>query len=273
MAKYGMNLDLTAQKESTMRIAPFLLITCLGYGCAAKKMTAQHADVLLEHQIEKRLPLYSAQKEQLSKDVNKFLNAQKSFVKEAIPIITSIELDPKKVDDQYKKINALYNKLVTNFSAIISKYMTPLDEKQQKDFQKILEAENQALKSSKSNDRMEKLNERFEIMFGSISSKQRKLLKEHGPYLEERHKVRMDRREQLQDRFKDIFKMDLSKDAKQNYFNKAFTDYQENYPETSKNIEIIKDIIPTLSIEQKEVFEDKINDLKDILNYYLESTY
>ena len=71
----------------------------------------------------------------------------------------------------------------------------------------------------------------------------------------------------------EIYKMDISQQSRINYFYEAFAEYQNSYPEATKNIEIIKTIIPTLNKEQKGVFEDKTNDLKDILNYYLEAHY
>lgn len=273
MGKLAVNDLFTASKESTMKLAPLLLLSCLTYSCTAKKMLAQNADILLENQIEKRLPLYSAQKMQLSKDVKKFLNDQKEFATEAIPVITSIELDVKQTDKQYDYLNSLYRKLALNFSKLMSQYMAPLDEKQQKDFEENLDGENRAISRSKAEDRMEKIHERFETMFGTISDRQKKILDDQREYFEERHKLRLSRREKLHDKFKAIYKMDLSPESRAKYFYEAFAEYQNAYPESAKNKEIIKLIIPTLSKEQKEVFEDKTNDLKDILNFYLEAHY
>jgi hypothetical protein len=256
-----------------MKLVPLLIISLLGFGCAAKQMTARNADILLELQIEKKLPLYSSQKKQLKQDVDQFLNDQKPFAREAIPLITSIQLDVSKVDEQYGQLNALYLKLALNFSKLMSKYMALLDDKQQKDFEKKLKDENQTLKYSKANDRIEKVEDRFETLFGTISDKQIKVLKTYKPHFKERHALRLDRRQKLHARFSEIYKMDISPQSRSNYFYEAFAEYQSSYPETPKNIEIIKNIIPTLSKEQKEVFEDKTNDLKDILNYYLEAHY
>jgi hypothetical protein len=256
-----------------MRIAPLMILSLLGYGCAVKKMAASSADIVLEHQIQKRLHLYSAQKDLLSKDVKTFLNDQKAFAKEAIPIITSLELDVKKVDEHYDYLQKLYRKLALNFSKLMSKHMALLDSKQQKDFAEVLRSENNTMARSKSNDRMETIEERFETLFGVISDKQKKILEAKRAYFEERHKVRLSRREKLQQRFSEIFLADVSPESRANLFYEAFAEYQTTYPENAMNLDIIKSIIPTLSPGQKEVFEDKTNDLKDILNYYLETDY
>jgi hypothetical protein len=81
------------------------------------------------------------------------------------------------------------------------------------------------------------------------------------------------RRKELHKKFLKIYKLDLSEKSRADYFYEAFAEYQRSYPEGGKNIEILKKVIPTLSVSQKEVFEDKTNDIKDILNYYLETHY
>lgn len=256
-----------------MKLAPLIITAIIGYSCAAKKMAAQNADVLIQNQIEKKIPLYSAQKATLSKDIDKFLNDQKPFAKEVIPVINSIELDASKVDSQYDHLNSLYRRLALNFSKLMSKYMAPLDEKQQKDFSKNLKEDNQKIARQKGDEQIEKIEERFERLFGTISDKQKKIFEDEQKYLEERQALRLKRREQLHTKFEEIYKMDLSQDARAKYFLDAFTNYQNTYPDSPKNKEIIKAIIPTLSKEQKEVFEEKTNDLKEIIGFYLETDY
>ena len=260
-------------KESPMKTVHLSLLFILTSACTAKKIVAKNADLLLEHQIEKHLPLYTAQRKLLRSDVNTFLNEQKPFAREAIPVITSMELDVNKVDEQYSYLHSLYVKLALNSSKLMSKYMAALDHIQQKEFENSLKAENQSLKYLKTEDRIEKIEDRFESFFGTISDKQRKIIEEQKQYIEERHKIRLARREELHKKFLEIYKLDLSEKSRADYFYEAFAEYQKSYPEGPMNIEIMKKIIPTLSVSQKEVFEDKTNDIKDILNYYLETHY
>lgn len=256
-----------------MRILPILMTAFLGYSCAAKKMAAQNADLMLEHQIEKRIPLYSAQKSALAKDVNTFLTEQKALTKEVLPVLKTIELEPSKIDQQYDKLDSTYRKLAFNFAKLMSKYMGPLDEKQQKEFHENLRLENSKMAKVSSEDRMEKLYDRLETLLGTISDKQKDILLDHKPYLDERQANRLKRREALHAKFKEIYQMDLSAESRNNYFVEAFGHYQNSYPENAKNKEIIKQFIPTLSSTQREEFNKRLKDLQEIIGYYLATDY
>jgi hypothetical protein len=256
-----------------MRFLPVLMTAFLGYGCAAKKMAAQNADLMIEHQIEKRMPLYSAQKTALAKDVNLFMTEQKLITKEILPALKSLELDVSKIDQQYDKLDQAYRKIAFNFAKLMSKYMGLLDEKQQKDFNEHLRVENAALARVEGEARMDKLYDRFETLMGTISDKQKAILEAHKPYLDERYATRLKRREALHTKFKDIYQMDLSAEGKRNYFVDAFGQYQNSYPDNAKNKEIIKQLIPTLSVTQKQELHKRVKDLQEILGYYLATDY
>jgi hypothetical protein len=260
-------------EDEDMKMLVWALMLFLGFGCAAKKMAVTNADFLLEAQIEKRLPLYAEQKEKLSKDVDLFLNQQKDFAKEVIPHITDIELDVKKVDPQYQHLKEIYKKLSLAFAKLMSKYMAILDEKQQKDFLRVLKEENHQMGRVKSNEQMTKLYDRLEILFGSLTEKQRTILRDHKTYLFERHQLRLERREKLHQRFREIYQMDLSKDSLADSFYTAFEEFQKAYPDDPRNREIIKAIIPTLTTSQKETFEERMKDLRELLGYFLEASY
>lgn len=260
-------------KGSIMRVASLFLVTLLGHGCAAKKIIVKNADLIIENQIEKRLPLHFSQKKQLSKDVDKFLNEQKSFAKEAIPEISGIELDQNKTEAAYDRLTSLYRKLALNFSKLVAKHMATLDKKQQKEFSERLEKENQSLAKTNAKERTEKIEDRFESMFGKISDEQQKILKKQKAYFEERNKTRISRRSALHEKFKAIYETNESPEARTNSLYQTFEEYQNNYPESPMNKEIIQSIVPTLDKKQKEVFANKTRDLVDILNYYLETKY
>jgi hypothetical protein len=256
-----------------MKLAPLFLVAALTSGCAGKKLVAKNADLLIELQIEKRLPLYSSQKDRLAKDVKEFLNNQKPLTKKSLPLISKIELNPEKVDEQYDTLNGLYQKLALQFSKLMGKYMAMLDSKQQKEFKENLEVENRALKRMDSDDQLEKTQDRIESLLGTITDKQIKLIKEQKSYFEARHKVRLSRRESLHEEFAKIYKMDLSDESRAVSFYDAFAKYQSSYPENPKNKELIKKLLFTLNADQKAVFTNKIKELKEILNYYLETSY
>jgi hypothetical protein len=250
-----------------------MLAAFVGYGCTAKKLVVQNADTLLQIQIKKHLPLYSTQNKRLEKDIHQFLNQQKSYVKEAVPIFANLDLNSKKVNEQYDALNEVYFKLALNFSKLMGSYMAMLDKKQQSEFKENLKEENQTLKNQSSEERQEKIQERFKSLFGKISHEQVEILNAQKDYFEQRHKVRLNRRKKLHAKFWEIYKMDVSESSKAHEFYEAFEEYQVSYPENEKNKEILKKTASSLSDEQKEVFKRKMNELKEILSYYLETVY
>jgi hypothetical protein len=243
-------------------------------GCAAKKLVINNADTLLQHQITKRLPLYTDQRSELSKDISKFLNDHKSVAQKVLPFIDAVDLkEPQKVGEHYQELSKFYDKVSLNFSELLSKHMSGLDSKQQKDFFKTLDQENRDLKRKDDSDRTEKIQERFETFFGSINENQRQTLTDLKNYFEERNKQRIKRREELHGEFREIFARDASAETRQDLFMEAFKEYQTKSVDHKKNVEVIKTLLPSVSSQQREFFKKKTEEVKEILKYFLDASY
>lgn len=252
----------------------FFLLLILCYSCAAKKLVVNNADTLLEHQITKRLPLYSKQKKALAEDVTQFLKAQKPRAREVLPVIDKININnPDEIDDHYLVLAKNYDQIALDFSRILSKHMAKLDSKQQKDFFKTLAQENRELKKKDPEERTEKIQERFENFFGSINEKQKQKLTDLHDHFEARNKERILRRIELHAEFERIFENDLSPESRQDLFVKSYAEYQKKSIDHKKNIELIKAILPTVSEKQKEFFKSRTREVKEILKYFLEASY
>jgi hypothetical protein len=256
-----------------MWIVNILFILAVG-GCAAKKLVVNNADTLLQHQITKRLPLYTAQRSELTDDISKFLNKHKPLAQKALPVIDAVDLkEPQKVEEHYQELSHFYDKVSLNFSELLSKHMGQLDPKQQKDFFKTLDQENRDLKRKDPSDRMEKVQDRFETFFGSITENQRQALTELKTYFEERNKERIKRREELHGKFKEIFARDISAESRKNLFMDAFKEYQAKSVDHKKNIQMIKELLPSISKKQREFFKKRTEEVKEILKYFLDASY
>lgn len=250
-----------------------IFILAIG-GCAAKKLVVNNADTLLQHQITKRLPLYTDQKSELSDDISKFLNKHKPIAQEALPVIDAIELkEPEKVEEHYQELAQFYDKVSLNFSELLSKHMSELDPKQQKEFFETLDQENRDLKRKDSSDRMEKVQDRFETFFGSITEEQRQALTELKSYFEERNQERIKRREELHKKFKEIYAQDISQETRKDLFIEAFKEYQAKSVNHKKNIQMIKELLPSISKKQREFFKKRTEEVKEILKYFLDASY
>ncbi|WPU63847.1 hypothetical protein [Peredibacter starrii] len=257
-----------------MRITTFLLIALIGYGCAAKKLAVDNADTLLGHQVTKRLPLYTAQKNELGEDIDQFLNKQKPVAQEIVPVIDDMKLESEaKLEEHYKKLEGFYRKIAKDFSALMAKYMAKLDDKQQKDFFDEVESENRQIAKKDKEERVEEVQERLEKFLGTISSDQKQVIAHYGDYFMEQTKKRVERRRELHQKFKSIYAQDIAPTARKDLFQEAFVNYQEEGLTSNKNLEILKKLLPTITKLQREHFRRETQEIKDILSYYLQVNY
>lgn len=242
--------------------------------CAGKTLLVKNADNLLEHQVVKRIPLYTAQREKLDADIKKFLNEKRNSAPEILPVVDEITLDhADKLDTQYRKIAKVYDQLALDFTAIIAKYMGPLDSKQQKDFFKTLEEENRKLASTDKEDRMEKIQGNFRTFFGSIDEKQKQLLVDMQTEFESNNQSKLERREVLFQKLKEIYKGELSPASTSRQILETFISYQKNAHNHDKNVQMLQKILPTINPRQKEFFRKRVAEVKEVLKLYLETDY
>lgn len=252
-----------------MKMTIMFLIMLLGYGCAAKKLAVENADTLIGHQVTKRLPLYSTQKDQLSKDIDLFLNKEKPLAMDILPVIDQIDLkSPEKFADQYNKLEVFFKRVSKDFTAFMSKYMAKLDSKQQKDLFETLDDENREILKKEKEARLDGLEDRFKMFMGSINGKQKQILRDYSDYFQNRAKERLGRRVKLHERFRTIYSGDSSETSRTVAFQEAFNDYQDKSLEGNKNLEILKKLLPTVTVEQREHFRKEAEEIKDLLRYY-----
>lgn len=252
-----------------MKLVFILLLALMVSSCAGKKMAVENADTLISYQVNKRLPLYSAQKEELSKDIDKFLNETKPKAQDILPVIDALNLkDPSKLETQYTKVENFYTGLSKDFSGLMSKYLAKLDNKQQKDLFETLDDENREILKKEKEDRIDSIEDRFEAFLGSVNSKQKQLVREYAEYFHSRAKMRLDKRVKLHGELKGIYNQDVSENSRYNQIQEKMAEYQGETLKGNKNLEILKKIIPTLSSEQREHFRKEAQEVKDVLRYF-----
>jgi hypothetical protein len=259
-----------------MKFSPFLfiLMVLLLPGCAAKKFAVKNADHLLTYQITRRVPLYSKQKAELTRDVENFLNNTKPEAQEMLPLIDEVNLEKSaQVEAQYRKFETYYQSLAKKFSTVVAKHMAKLDEKQQKDFFNNLDDENREILKKEKEKQIDQIEERLEMILGSISGEQKQIIRDYSDYYRTRSKERLDRRLALHQSFKTIYQQDLSPDSRQELIEESFAKYQTETLANTKNIEILKKFIPTVSNKQKEYFRKQIKDVKSLVKYFISTEY
>lgn len=243
-------------------------------GCAAKQLAVENADSLISHQITKRVPLYSKQKDLLKKDIDQFLNDSKPLAQEILPVIDDIDLkNDEAVAEKYKKLESYFMDISGKFSAMMATHIAKLDSKQQKDFFNVLDDENRELLKREKEDRIDSIEERFEMFFGSIKGKQKQLIRENADYFHQRAKAKLDRRVKLHQEFRNIFEGDLSENGRAKLIQEAFVKYQNDTLKGNKNLELLKKILPTISKKQREHFRGQTREVKELLKYFLSVDY
>ncbi|MFL5785205.1 MAG: hypothetical protein ACJ76H_11380 [Bacteriovoracaceae bacterium] len=259
-----------------MRMLLLLLCLCLSFlsSCGPKKVAVKYADTYLEQQVEKRLPLYDEQEEILSRDIDKFLNDHKDRVKEIMPTLEKIDLeDPNTLDIQWNKVQGTYLDIANDFSLIIAKHMAKFDQKQKKDFLEKMRDENNDIFKRDRKERREKIASRIQKFLGSITKEQEKILKNHQKDFDEQVVVRSERRAKLHTQFKEILEQELSTDSKEKLIHEALVSYQTEMLKGSKNLEIAKEFIPTLTKSQKVELRHNLGEVKELLKYFIQQAY
>lgn len=257
-----------------MRVSLLMLVALLGYGCAAKKIAVSNADILISQQIQKRMPLTDAQKNELNKDIVQFLNKEKSRVHEIVPIIDEITLESDSdATAQYNKLESFYQRLSKDFSAMLAKYMAKLDSKQQAQMFDNLKRENKRILSKDKVDRMEGVENYLEHFFGKVNNEQLKIVTSYGDYFVESAKNRVARRETLHKEFQRIYATEQTEAGRQDQILKALIEYQNESGRSHKNIEILNKLLPTLTKEQRVIFKKKTKEINELINYFMQTEY
>lgn len=259
-----------------MRKLEIILSLCLVLlaSCGAKKVAVKYADTYIEHQIGKRLPLNDAQEEALSKDVDRFLNEHKDRARSLIPMLEKIDFErSSSLDEQYPKIAEEYSEIAKNFSIILARHMATFDKKQTKSFLSKMLEENQEIFQRDKKDREEKVESRVRSLLGTLTPEQIKILKDSGSIFDEQIVLRSERRSRLHTDFKTILEQDIARESKEKQILDAFVAYQKEALANTRNLEIAKKLIPSLSKIQRTNLKSKIGEIQEILNYFIENVY
>ena len=151
--------------------------------------------------------------------------------------------------------------------------MSNFDEKQTKDFLKKMRDENNEIFLRDKKERRGKIEARVRSFLGTLTDKQKQILKDHAGEFDQQVVIRSERRARLHTEFKNILEQEMSASGKEKMIYDAFIAYQKEALTGRKNLEIAKEFIPTLTKIQKTNFKTKIMEMQEILNYFIETVY
>jgi hypothetical protein len=243
-------------------------------GCAARKLVIRNADSIIEMAVRKRIPLSSEQRQELSRDIDQLLTQYKDEGRQLLPVVDEIDLsDPDKTEKHYLQLSGLYLQVARDFTGMLAKHLARLDSTDQQSFFKELTKENRELEKKQKKDRLKDFNGRFSWFFGSVSQEQKDLFNSYTGYFNQRYKLRLEERRQLQANLKSIYASVTQEEARRSAIHTALMDFQNNRVDDPTNLEIIKKFRPTLSTKQLQHLQDKKAEMKDIINYYIQVNY
>lgn len=247
-----------------------LLILLLISSCAAKKLAVRQADNLIQYQIEKKIPLYTAQKEKLGRDIDKILLELKPEIKKLIPLLKEMPIEsPEKVEGHYVIVDQIYQRIETDFTALLATHISSLDKKQQRDFLKTMENDTKEIEDRSETRKKETFERNLKMLLGSVTEKQKDILKSYDAYFQKRATSRINGRKNLETNIAKIFEAEMNREA----ILQAFKEYQAERKKDLQITTILKDFIPTLTAEQKVHLKEKFEEAETLIMEFLKTSY
>jgi hypothetical protein len=177
------------------------------------------------------------------------------------------------VKPQFEALKSAYVLISTDYLKLYTKYVALLDQKQQKGFWEKFDETTADFKRRTFEEQEEKLEDRFEMFFGEVTTPQSKLLKDHARYQMSHHEESLKERQLLRDHLKVIFAQNLSSEEKAKAFSQVYLNYQNGLLDNEMTIGLIKSIIPTLTNGQRKFFKKLTTEIEDLIVYFLTKNF
>lgn len=170
------------------------------------------ADYFLTKEVSNALYLNSGQKEELRKDMERWLNQIKPQVK----LIRGRLIAQKRMVSkgaaskdfallQARQFGSLAFKAASGLTAALAKQMVQLDEEQQERFFKDWQKENDKLRGWIDKDKPDYPYSNFRTFFGKLTSEQKKLFKDQKAYFIQNNKNKLETRLRFEENLKRVF--------------------------------------------------------------------
>lgn len=242
--------------------------------CALQDFLVSQADTYIESKISDKLGLYLNQKKTLDSDVDHFLNQQKQTAQKILETIKSINLkDESLVKEHWLLVNSYYQIIAHDFSILLTDKILLLDKKQQTEFFKKLNIENDEISKKTEETTTSDYEERMEFFFDRVTKDQTKKIKQHLSFLKQRNMSRVERRIELQKQLK-IILADETDSAKKEKLIQAFDNYnQTSIVNQEELFNFVKIMIASLDQEQISYFEQKSLKAQELLTTFIKTKY
>jgi predicted nuclease with TOPRIM domain len=254
----------------------FILVALLLLGgCAYQKLAVKQLDNILEIETASRLDLYRSQKKVLEADISVFLRTQKPHIERLKALIN--ELDPAKVeaiDGWWQKLISEYQRIATEYSAILAKHLVTLDSKQRQAFFERMKRDNEDIRKKMGEQSVERLTDRAEYFFGDLNSAQIKALEAHLPQVKARSEARLQRREDLYNKLLTLLNSEALGPEIERKTLEAFSDFQsQTLSQNASAGALIKELSLASTPEQHAHFRNKRKELSELIDIFVTTDF
>lgn len=262
----------------------FILFLTILTSCGVMNLLVGKIDYYVSKKTASRLNLYVKQEDKLHKDIEKLFDDIKPEVK----IIENVlEEFPKKekvisqtdINDSFLKIKPALGSAIFKASEVLALYLSMLSEKQREMFiTELVEKNIKAKQALKKNKYFEKVNDRFEMLLGKLTPKQKLIIKKHRytyqRWQEKRVKINLEFEKQLKIIFNE--KEEKTRLTQLKALAKSSTDEFMASFEGVVFEEILKSyylVVKNASKDQREVLDEKKEFILGIIRNFIKIKY
>lgn len=249
--------------------------------CGLKQIVIPNVDMAIERKLRKDMRLDRTQQKLLANDVDIMLNKLTGPTNKYLyPIVKDFnieEINKLKTELLIDRINKVYFMASQELAIIMAKYMSQLNERQQRHQKKVYSKENKKIEKRSKDYNTDLIIQRFEFFLGNLNQEQIKIIKEHKTQFMKKNKRRLAQRITLGEKIDNIYKNEKNDLKRQKLFLDSYKEYIKKTQEYFKSEDTKSTYIMALNVikasnkKQKERFQSKIETAADWIQYF--STY
>ena len=266
-------------KTLSIILLSFMITSCSMVGLLIGKL-----DYYVAKKTSSRLNLYVKQEDKLHRDIEVLFDNLKPDAQSLKSLLASIPKKDKKIGQEFfpdfiGKFKPIFRSVFEKSFTLITRYLGMLTEKQQKLFIDDLEKKNKkARKNLKKNMFFEKVSERFAMLLGKLTPKQKLILKKYRytfkRWQERRLDINLDFEQGLKKSF--TIKDPTLKNVSLKKLGLQMTNQYMATLEGAVFDEIIKSyylVIKEANPDQRETLDSKVEFINNILTNFIKTQY
>jgi isochorismate synthase EntC len=243
--------------------------------CSFKSLIVSNFGTILTNRINKSLSLSHYDKQNLKKDITKFLETTKPQVTQMKKRLQQADFKGLNIETEFKFFGELYFEISKGISPILAHYIARFDKRKSEMFIERLNKENNKILSQIKERKDEDYIKRYEFIFGDLSKDQLSIVKSSISILKTLSHQRLDRRLKTQREFK-ILLSNGSIESKEKAVLDIFLKQSDRRILTKEQKQMsskIQRIFDSLSEKQLKKLEERRSLIIEWIDSYIQTSY